>query len=161
MTRQRSEGIGEPISAPCRARFRGDPSSALLEVLDPEQNATFQDNYLGLPFDLSKVLFIATANRLDTISAPLLDRMEVIELSGYTVEEKLEIAKRYLVQRQMKANGIEPGQVQIADNALEMVIARYTREAGCRNLEKQIGALLRSVAVERWGDLIDAAAYEE
>jgi ATP-dependent Lon protease len=130
------------------AGIQGDPASALLEVLDPEQNSTFQDNYLGLPFDLSKVLFIATANRLDTIPAPLLDRMEVIELSGYTVEEKLQIAKRYLVERQMQANGIDTDQVVIGDDALELVITQYTREAGCRNLEKNIGALMRSVAVE-------------
>jgi len=130
------------------AGIQGDPASAMLEVLDPEQNSTFEDNYLGLPFDLSKVLFIATANRLDTIPAPLLDRMEVIELSGYTVEEKLQIAKRYLVDRQLEANGIDPEQVAIGDDALELVITQYTREAGCRNLEKNIGALMRSVAVE-------------
>ncbi|HNP64860.1 MAG TPA: endopeptidase La [Woeseiaceae bacterium] len=129
------------------AGFHGDPSSALLEVLDPEQNSTFEDNYLAVPFDLSKVLFIATANRLDTIPAPLLDRMEIIELSGYTIDEKLQIAKRYLVQRQIRLNGISEDQVEISDAALERVISRYTREAGCRSLEKQIGALLRHVAV--------------
>ena len=129
------------------AGFQGDPSSALLEVLDPEQNSTFEDNYLAVPFDLSKVLFISTANRLDTIPAPLLDRMEIIELSGYTLEEKVQIAKRYLVQRQCKANGIPESQVDITDAALERIIASYTREAGCRALEKQIGAVLRHVAV--------------
>jgi len=126
---------------------QGDPSSALLEVLDPEQNATFQDNYLGVSFDLSKVMFIATANRLDTITPPLLDRMEVIELSGYTVDEKVQIAKRYLVARQRKANGLTPEQVEINDAALLSIVTQYTREAGCRNLEKQIGAVLRHVAV--------------
>ncbi|HNP36531.1 MAG TPA: endopeptidase La [Woeseiaceae bacterium] len=129
------------------AGFHGDPSSALLEVLDPEQNSTFEDNYLAVPFDLSKVLFITTANRLDTIPAPLLDRMEIIELSGYTIEEKLQIAKRYLVQRQIRENGISEDQAEITDAALEHVISSYTREAGCRTLEKQIGALLRHVAV--------------
>ncbi len=129
------------------AGFQGDPSSALLEVLDPEQNSTFEDNYLAVPFDLSKVLFIATANRLDTIPAPLRDRMEIIELHGYTIEEKIQIAKRYLVQRQIKQNGISEDQAEITDAALERVISSYTREAGCRTLEKQIGALLRHVAV--------------
>jgi len=129
------------------AGFHGDPSSALLEVLDPEQNSTFQDNYLAVPFDLSKVMFIATANRLDTIPAALLDRMEVIELSGYTTDEKVQIAKRYLVERQRKANGVSEDQVEITDAALECVVTDYTREAGCRGLEKQIGALLRHVAV--------------
>ena len=129
------------------AGFHGDPSSALLEVLDPEQNSTFQDNYLAVPFDLSKVMFIATANRLDTIPAALLDRMEVIELSGYTTDEKVQIAKRYLVERQRKANGVSEDQVEITDAALECVVTDYTREAGCRGLEKQIGELLRHVAV--------------
>lgn len=127
--------------------FHGDPSSALLEVLDPAQNATFEDNYLGVQFDLSKVLFIATANRLDTIPAPLLDRMEVIELSGYTIEEKVQIAKRYLVPRQLTENGIREDQAEITDAALERVISSYTREAGCRALEKQISALFRHIAV--------------
>jgi len=126
---------------------QGDPSSALLEVLDPEQNATFQDNYLGVPLDLSKVMFIATANRLDTIAPPLLDRMEVIELSGYTVDEKVQIARRYLVARQLKANGLSEEQVEISDVALQAIVTRYTREAGCRNLEQQIGAVMRHVAV--------------
>jgi ATP-dependent Lon protease len=127
--------------------FRGDPSAALLEVLDPEQNSTFRDNYLGAPFDLSKVLFIATANMLDTVPGPLRDRMEVIELTGYTEEEKLEIAKRYLVGRQMKANGLKPEQVTLTDAALLGIVRGYTREAGCRNLEREIGAVLRHAAV--------------
>jgi len=130
------------------ASFHGDPSSALLEVLDPEQNATFRDNYIAQPFDLSRVLFIATANVLDTIAGPLRDRMEIIELNGYTEEEKLQIAKRYLVQRQLKSNGLEASQVTITDAALARVIREYTREAGVRSLERQIGALLRNAAVQ-------------
>ncbi len=129
------------------ASYQGDPFSALLEVLDPEQNNSFRDNYLGVPFDLSKVLFIGTANVLDAIPAPLRDRMEIIELSGYTEEEKLQIARRYLLTRQLKANGLTAGQVQISDEALRRVIIDYTREAGVRNLERQIGGLLRSAAV--------------
>ncbi len=129
------------------ASYQGDPFSALLEVLDPEQNNTFRDNYLGVPFDLSKVLFIATANVLDSIPAPLRDRMEIIELTGYTEEEKLQIARRYLLKRQLKANGMSEEQVQLSDEALRRVIADYTREAGVRNLERQIGALLRNAAV--------------
>ena len=129
------------------ASFQGDPASALLEVLDPEQNSTFRDNYLGLPFDLSHVLFIATANVLETIPGPLRDRMEIIELTGYTEEEKLEIAKRYLVARQLKANGLKPSQVSLADAALARLIREYTRESGCRSLERQIGALLRRAAM--------------
>ena len=130
------------------ASFHGDPSSALLEVLDPEQNSTFRDNYIAQPFDLSRVLFIATANVLDTIAGPLRDRMEIIELSGYTAEEKLQIAKRYLVERQLKANGLEASQVTITDTALARVISEYTRESGVRSLERQIGALLRNAAVQ-------------
>ena len=129
------------------AGIHGDPSSALLEVLDPEQNNTFRDNYLGLPFDLSKVMFIATANMLDTIPGPLRDRMEIIELTGYTEDEKVEIAKRYLVKRQLEANGLKADQVSITDAALHQIVRDYTREAGCRNLERQIGAVLRNVAV--------------
>jgi ATP-dependent Lon protease len=125
----------------------GDPASALLEVLDPEQNSTFQDNYLGVPFDLSNVMFIATANQLDTIPPALLDRMEVIELNGYTVDEKLQIAKRYLVDRQCRSNGLSRDQVEISDAGLLLLITGYTHEAGCRNLEKQVGAILRNVAV--------------
>jgi ATP-dependent Lon protease len=129
------------------ASYQGDPFSALLEVLDPEQNNTFRDNYLGVPFDLSKVLFIGTANVLDSIPAPLRDRMEIIELTGYTEEEKLQIARRYLLPRQLTANGLTAEQVQISDEALRRVIIDYTREAGVRNLERQIGGLLRNSAV--------------
>jgi ATP-dependent Lon protease len=127
--------------------IQGDPASALLEVLDPEQNSTFRDNYLGVPFDLSKVLFIATANQLDTIPGPLRDRMEIIELTGYTEDEKVEIARRYLVRRQLEANGLKPEQAQIDEDALHLIAREYTREAGCRNLEREIGAVLRNVAV--------------
>jgi ATP-dependent Lon protease len=129
------------------AGFHGDPSSALLEVLDPEQNSTFRDNYLGVPFDLSKVMFIGTANVLDGIPGPLRDRMEIIELTGYTEEEKVEIAQRYLIKRQLKANGLKPEQVEITREALQHIARDYTREAGCRNLERQIGAVLRHIAV--------------
>ena len=125
----------------------GDPSAAMLEVLDPEQNNTFRDNYLAVPFDLSQVIFIATANMLDTIPGPLRDRMEVLHLAGYTQEEKLEIAKRYLLQRQFEANGLSPGQLTLTDAALKGIICHYTREAGVRNLERQIGAVCRHVAV--------------
>jgi len=127
--------------------FHGDPSSALLEVLDPAQNSTFRDNYLGMPFDLSRVVFIATANMLDTVPGPLLDRMEVISLAGYTLEEKLQIARRYLVPRQLEANGLKPEQGEIADAVLEALIRDYTREAGVRNLEREIGAVLRHSAM--------------
>ncbi|WP_428541448.1 endopeptidase La [Rhodopila sp.] len=126
--------------------FQGDPSSALLEVLDPEQNNSFRDAYLGVPFDLSRVLFIATANQMDTIPAPLRDRMEVVSLSGYTEEEKLAIARRYLVPRQLRQNGLSQQQVEITDAALSAIISGYTREAGVRNLEREIGAVLRNVA---------------
>jgi ATP-dependent Lon protease len=129
------------------ASHQGDPSSALLEVLDPEQNATFRDNYIAQPFDLSRVLFIATANVLETIPGPLRDRMEIIQLTGYTEEEKLQIARRYLVQRQLKANGLTAEQVEVTDAALKRVIHEYTRESGCRNLEREIGALLRRAAM--------------
>jgi ATP-dependent Lon protease len=125
----------------------GDPGAALLEVLDPEQNNTFRDNYLGVPFDLSRVVFITTANVLDTIPGPLRDRMEIISLSGYTADEKLHIARRYLVSRQMEANGVRPSQVDIADEALRKIIKYYTREAGVRNLEREIGKTIRYAAV--------------
>lgn len=128
--------------------IQGDPSAAMLEVLDPEQNGTFRDNYLGLPFDLSRVVFIATANMLDTIPGPLRDRMEIIQLSGYTDTEKLEIAKRYLVRRQLAANGVTPEQVEIEDAALATLIRAYTREAGVRNLEREVGRVVRHVAVD-------------
>ena len=127
--------------------IQGDPSAAMLEVLDPEQNHNFRDNYLGVPFDLSRVVFIATANMLDTIPGPLRDRMEIIELSGYTEQEKLQIARRYLVRRQMEANGLKPDQAEITDEALHAVIQDYTREAGVRSLEREIGRALRHAAV--------------
>jgi ATP-dependent Lon protease len=128
--------------------FHGDPSSALLEVLDPEQNSHFRDNYLGVDFDLSKVMFITTANVLDTIPGPLRDRMEIIQLPGYTEEEKLEIAKRYLVKRQLEANGLKSEQAEITEETIRKIIAEYTREAGVRNLEREIGAVLRSAAMK-------------
>jgi ATP-dependent Lon protease len=128
------------------ADFRGDPQSALLEVLDPEQNNNFRDHYLDLPFDLSAVLFICTANTLDTISPPLRDRMEIITLSGYTELEKLQIAKRYLVKKQRLNNGLRETQAQISDQAIRAIINDYTREAGVRNLEREIGAVFRKVA---------------
>ncbi len=128
--------------------IQGDPSAAMLEVLDPEQNATFRDNYLGVPFDLSRVVFVATANMLDTIPGPLLDRMEIISLVGYTEDEKLEIAQRYLVRRQLEANGLKPEQAEIEPDALRCMIKGYTREAGVRNLEREIGKAFRHVAVQ-------------
>ncbi|HEV3489251.1 MAG TPA: endopeptidase La [Reyranella sp.] len=128
--------------------IHGDPASAMLEVLDPEQNLTFRDNYLDVPFDLSRVVFITTANMLETVPGPLRDRMEIIALSGYTAGEKLEIAKRYLVRRQLEANGLKAEQVEIDDTALRRIIEGYTREAGVRNLEREIGRVLRHVAVE-------------
>jgi ATP-dependent Lon protease len=128
------------------ADFRGDPAAAMLEVLDPAQNDTFRDHYLDLEFDLSDVVFIATANVLDTIPGPLLDRMETIELAGYTLEEKRQIARRYLVRRQIEANGLKPSQVELSDAALTAIVEEYTREAGVRGLERQIGAICRKVA---------------
>lgn len=127
--------------------MRGDPASALLEVLDPEQNATFRDRFLEVPYDLSKVLFITTANTVDTIPAPLLDRMELIELNGYTLDEKREIAKRYLVPKKVKENGLPDGLLEITDGALTAIIEGYTMEAGVRNLERQIGSVCRKIAV--------------
>ena len=129
------------------AGIHGDPGAALLEVLDPEQNNTFRDNYLGLPFDLSRVVFITTANMLDTIPGPLRDRMEIISLAGYTADEKLQIAHRYLVKRQLEANGLKEGQVEIGDDVIRDIIQLYTREAGVRSLERQIGQVLRHAAV--------------
>jgi len=126
--------------------YRGDPQSALLEVLDPEQNNSFRDHYLDLPFDLSQVLFVCTANSLDTISPPLRDRMEIIQLSGYTELEKVQIAKRYLIKKQRLANGLKETQVQVSDPALRAIITDYTREAGVRNLEREIGTIFRKIA---------------
>jgi len=128
--------------------IQGDPSAAMLEVLDPEQNATFRDNYLGVPFDLSRVVFVATANMLDGVPGPLLDRMEIISLAGYTEDEKLEIARRYLVHRQLQANGLKAEQAEIDADALRLIIKGYTREAGVRSLEREIGKAFRNVAVQ-------------
>ncbi len=127
--------------------IQGDPSAALLEVLDPEQNNTFRDNYLGVPFDLSRTVFLTTANILDSIPGPLRDRMEIISLSGYTEDEKLQIARRYLVRRQLEANGLRVEQAEVSDDALREIIRHYTREAGVRNLEREIGKVLRNAAV--------------
>ncbi len=126
--------------------YRGDPSSALLEVLDPEQNYTFSDHYMNLPFDLSKVMFITTANRFDTIPGPLLDRMEVIQLSGYSLEEKMVIARKYLLPRQIKENGLKVRQIRLDDNTLKLIISHYTHEAGVRNLERELGKICRKIA---------------
>jgi ATP-dependent Lon protease len=130
------------------AGIQGDPASAMLEVLDPEQNNSFRDNYLAVPFDLSKVVFIATANMLDTIPGPLRDRMEIISLAGYTAEEKLQIATRYLVRRQLEANGLKAEQASVTDAAIAEIVKGYTREAGVRGLEREIGRVLRHAAVE-------------
>ncbi|HKO44161.1 MAG TPA: endopeptidase La [Pyrinomonadaceae bacterium] len=130
------------------ADYRGDPASALLEILDPQQNSSFRDHYLDLPFDLSRVFFIATANQLGPIPPPLRDRMEVIAIAGYSDREKLEIAKRYLVPRQIQENGLVPGQLTITDSAIEMIATLYTREAGVRQLERNVGRLARKVALK-------------
>jgi ATP-dependent Lon protease len=136
---------------------QGDPSAAMLEVLDPEQNSTFRDNYLGVPFDLSRVVFIATANLLDTIPGPLRDRMEIISLAGYTDDEKFEIARRFLLRRQLEANGLTPEQVDVEDEALRRIVQDYTREAGVRSLEREIGRALRHAAVR----IAEGAAQHE
>jgi ATP-dependent Lon protease len=127
--------------------IQGDPASAMLEVLDPEQNNSFRDNYLAVPFDLSRVVFIATANMLDTVPGPLRDRMEIIGLTGYTASEKFQIARRYLVRRQLSANGLKPEQVELGDDAIRTIIESYTREAGVRSLEREIGRVLRQSAM--------------
>jgi ATP-dependent Lon protease len=137
--------------------IQGDPSAAMLEVLDPEQNSTFRDNYLGVPFDLSRIVFIATANLLDTIPGPLRDRMEIISLAGYTDDEKFEIARRFLLRRQFEANGLKPEQADIEDEALRRIIQDYTREAGVRSLEREIGRALRHAAVR----IAEGAAQHE
>ncbi len=143
--------------------WRGDPSSALLEVLDPEQNREFRDNYLDIPFDLSKVTFIATANTMDSIPPPLLDRMEVLQLPGYTEDEKVMIAVRYLVPKQRRANGLLPADIEVTEDALHEVVRSYTREAGVRNLERQVATLCRKVAremSESTGKPADSASSE-
>ncbi len=142
------------------ADFRGDPSSALLEVLDPEQNSTFTDHYLGVPYDLSRVLFIATANLLDPIQPAFLDRMEVIRLSGYTNEEKLQIARRHVIPKQMRENGIESSPVEFTDDGVRKIISDYTKEAGLRNLEREIAAVCRKIAVKvaRGATLVETTA---
>ena len=130
------------------ADYRGDPASAMLEVLDPEQNSTFRDHYLDVPFDLSRTMFICTANDMDRVPGPLRDRMEVIALAGYTEEEKLQIAKRYLVPRQIERNGLKKSQVGFSDAGLREIVTAYTREAGVRSLEREIGSACRKVALE-------------
>jgi ATP-dependent Lon protease len=136
--------------------IHGDPAAAMLEVLDPEQNSTFRDNYLAVPYDLSQVLFIATANVLDPIPSPLRDRMEVLHLAGYTQEEKREIARRYLVARQLAASGLQARQLSISDEAIAALIRDYTREAGVRNLERQLGSVCRHAAVRIAGGETEA-----
>jgi len=128
------------------ADWRGDPSSALLEVLDPEQNKDFRDHYLDVPFDLSRVMFITTANTLDTIPPPLRDRMEILQLPGYTEEEKLQISQRYLVSKQLRAHGVKASEVTFTEDALRTIIRDYTREAGVRNVEREVAAVVRKVA---------------
>ncbi len=141
--------------------WRGDPASAMLEVLDPEQHSSFRDHYLDLPFDLSRVLFICTANQLEPIPAPLRDRMEVIRLSGYTEDEKVAIARRYLIPKQLEANGLAPGQATFTDRALRLVVRAYTREAGVRALERQLAALCRKVAAQVAAGKLKRARIDE
>jgi ATP-dependent Lon protease len=142
------------------ADFRGDPASAMLEVLDPAQNHTFTDHYLDVPFDLSKVMFIATANTMDTVPGPLRDRMEVIEIPGFTNSDKLKISKEYLVPRQLDANGLTKQQVKFKDEALREVIQSYTREAGVRNLERNIGSIARATAADIVGGKVEKAVID-
>jgi ATP-dependent Lon protease len=142
------------------SNFQGDPSAAMLEVLDPEQNNAFTDHYIGIPIDLSRVLFIATANSLDTIPAPLLDRMETISLSGYTTVEKRHIAKRHLIPKQIRSNGLREGQVNLSDEVIDKTITSYTRESGVRNLEREIGSICRHKAVQ-FADAGDADRLDE
>ena len=161
------------------SNFRGDPASALLEVLDPEQNNAFNDNYLEVEYDLSRVMFVATANSLESIHPALRDRMEIIELTGYTVEEKLQIAKKYLVPKQRKDHGLDNKSFSVDDKALVKVIENYTRESGVRNLEQKIGTLVRKIAksialeeeypktikaehIEKWlgADIFDKDSYQ-
>src|SRR5207253_2124908 len=130
------------------ADYRGDPSAALLEILDPQQNNSFRDHYIDLPFDLSKVFFIATANQLAPIPPPLRDRMEIIALAGYSDQEKLHIARQYLVPRQVAENGLNAEQFDITDSAIQLIAARYTREAGVRQLERTIGSVVRKAALK-------------
>ena len=141
--------------------YRGDPSSALLEVLDPQQNNTFTDHYLDVPFDLSKVIFIATANMLDTIPPALLDRLEVIELTGYTQEEKMKIAEKYLIVRQLAENGLAASQFKLTPRALSTIITGYTREAGVRNLEREIANACRGVAAQIAEGVIESKTVSE
>ena len=141
--------------------FRGDPSAALLEVLDPEQNHTFSDHYLEVPFDLTKVMFIATANMQDTIIPALRDRMEIIEIPSYIEQEKIQIAKKFLIPKQVKEHGLKKSQLTVSDNALHKVISSYTREAGVRNLERQIAAICRSVAKDVASGKKNAAEIKE
>ena len=140
--------------------FRGDPAAALLEILDPEQNRDFRDNYLNLPFDLSKVFFVTTANSLDTIPRPLLDRMEILRLPGYSDEEKVEIAKRYLIPRRLDQAGLTAEQCDLSDGALKLIISRYTREAGVRQLERAIAGVARKVALQVAEGLTDSKKIE-
>jgi ATP-dependent Lon protease len=140
--------------------FRGDPAAALLEILDPEQNRTFRDNYLDLPFDLSKVFFITTANNLDTIPGPLLDRTELLRLPGYSEEEKVEIANRYLIRRRLKEAGIQDEHCVITQEALRVIISQYTREAGVRQLERAIGGIARKVALRHAEGKTDAVTVD-
>ncbi|KAJ3516310.1 hypothetical protein NLJ89_g1201 [Agrocybe chaxingu] len=143
-----------------QSNFHGDPGAALLEVLDPEQNHAFNDHYINVPIDLSQILFICTANSLETISAPLLDRCEIVQLSGYTYDEKMHIARRFLLPKQLKANGLEPSHVTLTEPALLRVATRYTREAGVRSLERSIGAVVRYKAVQ-WAEHLDSVKQDD